>query len=253
MNKYYLSGLLLIGAAMVSCSDNDEPEGPQPNIQTITFEECEFAKDKTNNLVSGAETTYTELGASFVNKEYYTMVAGAIVSDAAKIQDSGTAPVTSVALDKTVEHAGADDTDKFCVLAQTAYSGLVDIKPRFSFKAGVEHKIVSIKVMNTTQMYEFLKYGFYSYKPLQQGDICELIITGYNKGHNETGSVKVTLGENKTGEPDVMSEWTEVDLSSLGEVNSVDFKVVWSESWSKPSPGDFSVAVDEIKFEFPAE
>lgn len=61
MNKYYLSGLLLIGAAMVSCSDNDEPEGPegpQPNIQTITFEECEFAKDKTNNLVGRGDHLY---------------------------------------------------------------------------------------------------------------------------------------------------------------------------------------------------
>ena len=237
MKKVLLLALPLM-ASIVSCSDDDGPSAPV--YEVITFESCEFAEGKTNN-VSGSTGEYKELDATFAWKDYYTMVGGDVVSSLAMISEAGTPTATSVALPEGTEHAGADGSDKFLVLLNDNY--VKDFLPEFSFAPGMERQIVSLQIMNSTAMYQYMKYGYYSYAPMAAGDYCDATITGYDAQGNETAAVTVTLADFRDGKEFIMEQWTEIDLTALGAVNKVAFALTWPDSWSKPSPKNYSVCI----------
>lgn len=62
------------------------------------------------------------------------------------------------------------------------------------------------------------------------------------------------MADYRDGKTFVMEEWTEVDLSALGEVNKVVLTATPSETLANAFYGDYyAVCVDEIRFEVPAE
>ena len=243
MKKVWMMALPLM-AAFTACSDDDGPKGPVVEYEVITFENCEFAEGAKNNVVKNAEFSYEDLGAKFVGQDYYSMYGGCVVSGAAKIQDSGTPVPLTVALPDDTEHAGADGSDKFCVLLKHDY---VEHEPQVAFEDGVERDIVSFDVMNATDMYEYMKYGWYSYQPLAAGDWVEATFTGYDATGAETGSVTVVLADMRDGKDYIMEEWTSVDAVALGKVNKVVMTMKWSDEWAKPSPKNYTVCIDNIK------
>lgn len=235
----------MLAIGFVSCSDDDPAKAIE--YETITFEDCEFPEGKLTNIVANTTGEYVELGAKFAFKDVYSMDSGDVVSSQAVISESGTPKANAVALPADTEHPGADGSDKFVVFNTNSYSALKDFLPEFSFEDGVERQIVSIDLMNSTMMYQYMKFGFYSYTPLADGDWCEVTFTGYDAEGAETGTVTVAVGDYRDGKEYIMDEWTTVDLTPLGKVNKVGVKMTWSDTWTKPSSGNWAVCADNIK------
>lgn len=248
MKKPLLFVLPMLAIGLVSCSDDDPAKAIE--YETITFEDCEFPEGKLTNIVTsstGSTGEYVELGAKFAFKDMYSMDGGDVVSSQAAISESGTPKANAVALPADTEHPGADGSDKFVVLNKNSSSLFNDFPPEFSFESGVERQIVSLDLMNSTMMYQYMKYGFYSYAPLAAGDWCEVTFTGYDAEGAETGTVTVAVGDYRDGKEYIMEEWTTVDLTPLGKVNKVAVAMNWSDTWNKPSSGNWAVCADNIK------
>lgn len=258
MKKILFYALCVPALALAACSDDDEPEkGPKTRIETISFEACEFADGKTDN--SGANnvpTSYEEFGATFSHMNYYGMVGGVVVGSSADTSENGSSmpSVLKVNGDKTAETHGADGTAKFAVFCLHNY--VEDFDMSFAFGEGVARKIVSARINNSAAYYQYMKYGRYSTAGFAAGDYCDIVFTGYDAAGSQTGTAVFSLGDYRDGREYVCAEWTEVDLTALGEVNKVvltaDIRNA-SGLVSTTSSTGFSVCVDEIAFEVPVE
>lgn len=259
MKNIYPFALALFALATTACSDddnNEQPPVPEPVIETISFEACEFADKRTDNIAdSGTENTYDEFGAKFIHYNYYTMIGGVFISSKAEMpaDADGMPGAATVAGDEKAETVGADNTAKFAVFGVDAYVENYDAS--FTFGEGVTHKILSAKVNNSARTYQYLKYGFYSKRGLKADEYCEAVFTGYDAKGAKTGSTAFALADFRSGKNFVCSEWTEVDLSALGEVNkvTVTLNLIAIAEEIQLSTEAFSLCVDEIKFELPAE
>lgn len=83
----------------------------------------------------------------------------------------------------------------------------------------------SIAVTNSTWTYYALKKGSYPAVAFGDNDYLYLYINGVKDG-KKAGTVKVTLAKGK----DILDTWQTVDLTSLGEVNSIYFQMESSDS-----------------------
>ena len=258
MKKIYVFTVALLAFAACSKNEgnnNENPE-PQPTYATISFEDCELT-DKSNIPASGEEVTYEEFGASFNCVNQYYELSGIWVANAYEVSnlDSEYSSVLSdryVICNTGAEVAGADGTAKYSVWNFTPSNET--ILPQMTFGEGVAKKIVSAKVNNVAKYWYIIKAGYYSKPGFSEGDYYEVIFTGYDAAGAVTGTVPVVLADYRDGKTFVMEEWTEVDLSALGEVNKVVLTATPSEKLSDAFYGDYyAVCVDEIKFEEPAE
>ncbi|MCM1168651.1 MAG: DUF4465 domain-containing protein [Bacteroides sp.] len=230
--------------------DPEKPDEPQdPDYDIITFESCVFPAGQKNNVIKGNEFFYEELGVRFAGVEKYSMYCGALVSGEARIAEdgNGTPLPYCVALPKDTEHPGANGSDKFGILLNI--DAIEDNEPEFGFEVGVEREIVSLDVMNSMDMHQYMAHGFYSKDSLVDGQWVKATFTGYGAQGDETGSVDVYLGDFRNGKTFIMEEWTSVDVSALGKVNKVRADMSWSEAWDKPiTPTNFTICIDNIKF-----
>lgn len=95
----------------------------------------------------------------------------------------------------------------------------------FIFNDGETHKAKGTYVTNHPWAYYNVTVGDASTRKLdQEGDYFKLIVTGYLNGQ-KTGSVDFMLAEFKEGVLKVVTDWTWLDLSDLGEVDEVYFTV----------------------------
>jgi hypothetical protein len=80
----------------------------------------------------------------------------------------------------------------------------------------------------------------------KQGDFYKTTITGYDKNGDETNSIEVYLADYRSSNPKdhfVLKDWKWIDLSSLGKVKTVKFKVSGSRNNSRGllTPGYFCI------------
>lgn len=255
MKKILFYALCIAALATAACSDDDD--SPKVRIETITFEACEFAQNKTDNTgANNVPTTYEEFGASFTHKNYYTMISGVVIGSAADTSTDGDSMPSTLKVngDKSAETHGADGTAKFAVFSTN--KSVKDYDMSFSFAEGAAYRIVAAQVCNSAAGYQYMKYGRYSTAGFAEGDYCDIVFTGYAADGSTTGTATVSLGDYRDGKEYVCSEWTTVDLRALGEVNKVvltaDIRNASGLVSTEASSG-FTVCVDEIKFEVPLE
>lgn len=262
MKKFYILSVALL--AFAACSnedgndDNSGKEPAQPTYETITFEACEIPESGKSNIpANGAENTYEECGASFTCVNELFLLSGIWVANAYE-EPNLDSEYSSVLSDRYVicgtgaEVAGADDTANYSVW--NFNSSNKSLLPQMTFGEGVAKKIVSAKVNNVAKYWYVIKAGYYSQPAFSEGDYYEVIFTGYDAAGEVTGTVPVIMADYRDGKTFVMEEWTEVDLSALGEVNKVVLTATPSETLANALYGDhYAVCVDEIKFEVPAE
>lgn len=213
----------------------------------ITFTDCEFPAGKNTNVVTGGGS-YTDFNCVFQFAERYTMVGGCVVSDIHDINDNSSSSAKSYGVALA---ADGDDLNKFVCVTKYSYLSSAEAAPAFAFENGEEREIASIDVMNSSDMYQYMVTGWYSYEPMAAGDWCLLTFTGYDAAGNVTGTVEQYLADFRDGESMVVSEWTTVATDALGKVNKVEVAVTWSDTWDKPSPSNFSVCLDNIKLPEP--
>ncbi|MDE5800347.1 MAG: DUF4465 domain-containing protein, partial [Paramuribaculum sp.] len=209
----------------------------------ITFTDCEFPAGKNTNVVTGGGS-YTDFNCVFQFAERYTMVGGCVVSDVHEINDDSSSSPKAYGVALT---ADADDANKFLYVQKYSYLSSAEAAPAFAFADGEERVISSIDVMNSTEMYQYITIGWYSYDPMAAGDWCLLTITGYDAAGEVTGTVEQYLADFRNGESMALDAWTTVNTEALGKVNKVQVAVTWADTWDKPSPSNFSVCLDNIK------
>lgn len=243
-----------------ACSDDDDPapQGPTFREVTLTFEECQFAEGKKNNVVSGQETTYTEQGCQFVHKEVYGMYGGAVISSESDKSDwqsdfPGTPGALSVIGNKEPQFAGAGQSEKFAIFWFDPYADLKDFHPSFGFEGQETHPIISARINNAAQVWQCMKIGYYSNPAFKEGDFYEVVFTGYDAAGTPGKSVTFALGDFRDGKSFLCEEWTEVDLSELGEVNKVEITYRASEAFANMMYDKFALCLDNILFHFPLE
>lgn len=105
-------------------------------------------------------------------------------------------------------------------------------------------KPVSIAVTNSTWGYYGMKNGSYPSLAFTDSSFCYLYINGVKDG-KKTGSVKVVLANGT----DILKTWQTVDLSSLGEVNSLYFQMESSDSGSYGMNNPAYFCIDEFRVE----
>lgn len=260
MKKLWMLALPLVACAFAGCSDDDdEPQDPNQGggtetpvppveYETITFEDCEYPEGKLSNFEDQTgDFEYTEHGATFKVNKYYGYATGAGVSSKALISESGSPKSGCVALAADTEHPGASGSDKFCYIGWTK-SYAAKSPQGFQFEEGVERSIVSLEIMNSTEMYQYAKYGYYSKPALPEGGNVTATFTGYNAEGEETGNVAVLLADYSSEELALISEWTEVNLESLGKINKLAVAITWSDEWTPGYGSSSSVCLDNIKF-----
>jgi hypothetical protein len=258
MKKPYLLLLpLALLAGACSDDDNNKPDTPEhSDNQVVTFEDCVFADGHTNNLETtpdGTIASYEKFDAVFTGMDYYTQLGGAIVSDRRKISDNGSGLPIDCAVAIDGENSGANGSDKYCFFSWHKYtSGTKNVLPEFRFNDGQERTMVSMMVMNSTQMLQYMQYGFYSQAGLDEGEYVSIIATGYDAAGNATGTVEFVIGDRRAGAEKYITEWTKVDLAALGTVARVEFTID-THGWSVPANNlAWSFCADDITFTLPA-
>jgi len=119
--------------------------------------------------------------------------------------------------------SGADESELFTIFKQSE-----TIDHRITFNDGNAHSLKSISINNSTYTYLTISSGF---DKKEAKDFVLLTITGYDAAGTETGNIPFLLADYRpvqTVDKYIISEWNEIDLSSLGHVQSIDFKITSS-------------------------
>lgn len=113
-------------------------------------------------------------------------------------------------------------------------------------------QVERIAVTNTTYAALSMKYGDQFGKEFEEGDWFNLTIYGWDEDENITDSVVFYLADYRSSDENehyILNEWKEIDLSDLGEVKQVSFKLNSSDlgEWGMNTPNFF--ALDDIYYE----
>ena len=112
-----------------------------------------------------------------------------------------------------------------------------------TMKDGVARLVESLYFNNTCWTLNYLKNGDGETGPIAPDGYLRVMVSGY-KGDEFTGMVEFSLAEGL----DVTESWTKVDLSSLDEVDRLEFFMYGSlelhNSWGLAAPAYF--AIDDI-------
>lgn len=222
----------------------------------VTFEDCDLG-DAHNNIVSGQESFYREDGIRFVNNSLASLFSGVVVSDASEVSDweaeyvGQCAPYRVITTDAS-KPAGADGSAKYAVFYyDKTIATSSDYMPEFKFSGGEVHKILSLDVNNIADIWQKCKIGFYSKPAFSEGDYYDVVFTGYDADGNETGTVTVPMADFRDGKTLILNEWTNIDLSELGEINKLSVTYDSTDTFNELfyNTGVYGVCIDNIKFE----
>lgn len=253
MKKFYFVAMLLCaGFAFTSCSNDEEdpivtPEPPTPEAPkdvTIDFEgatwEALIDPKQNNGALLYNETvqykwTDAQTGLSgWVNgaEDYYNpdkitymfWNGGTAISNYVCATD---AMYCSAEYQLSVP---VSNGSKNFAIGYCGFGGPTTI----SLPEGVDRLFKSIDVCTSTWLLGALK-GFDSYaSALPEDGNYYLVLTGYKAGSTEAaGSVKVSFAS----EGKILDTWKTVDISSLGEINSITFAI---ESTDNKQPTYFA-------------
>ncbi len=90
MKKISFFALAACALAFNACNGDDTPDTPKTRIETISFEDCEFAANKSDNTGAyNEEIAYEEFGAAFAHWNYYNMYGGAVIGGSADTSADG--------------------------------------------------------------------------------------------------------------------------------------------------------------------
>ena len=109
-----------------------------------------------------------------------------------------------------------------------------------------------IAVTNTTYAYFSIRDGDDFATQFQQGDWFKLTAYGWNEGEEITDSVEFYLADYRDEDQEkhyIIDQWETIDLSSLGEIAKLSFKLTSSDvgDWGINTPNYF--ALDDINYE----
>jgi hypothetical protein len=110
-----------------------------------------------------------------------------------------------------------------------------------------EYSIKSVMVTNSTYAYLDMKKGSAFGKKFATGDWFKVIIKGF-KAKVQTSSVDVFLADFRNGKSDILKTWQKVDISTLGQIDSVAFNFDSSDKSGSWLNTPAYVCIDNIEF-----
>lgn len=219
----YLKSILLAVAAMVAvaCEPNG---GDDVKTETVTFSNVMLFENGYMN-----QKTYTEEPWIFVN-EY----------DATYGSWSGFAFSTL----NDVENATFENQySVFCkqtpsTFAVAYYESYMKNPAVFRVADGQVRKLRSVDVCNATYAALTMRNGNAWSKKFASGDWFKVIFTGYDVYGKVSGTVEFYAADFRNGKSYICSEWTKVDLSSLGAIYKVEISMDSSDTgeWGVNTP-----------------
>lgn len=243
--KFLLLALAIPAAFTFTSCDPDDVITIDPvetyELRIIDFESAEL--DETGVL---GDESYEEKGMNFVNDFTdwgggMTSWYGFAVSDNTDMETPGYPNQYSVYGD-----GGYDGSEKFGVAYESAFMGP---ETCFStFGEGAEYEIEYAWMTNSTYTYLALKNGEAPATAFGDGDWFLLTITGFDAEGDETGAVKVYLADFRDGKSFIMTEWTKVDLTSLGAVNKLVYKFTSTDSGAAGINTPTYVCIDNVAY-----
>ena len=164
---------------------------------------------------------------------------------------------SGIAVSQWKDKATAGTTNECSVYGNGGHSGSATFGVSFGATSiyfnttGAEYVIEEMWVMNSTYAALSMMNGdafgakIFSYA---DGDWFKLTVKGYASNSTvETGTVEFYLADFRTAtSPGIVTEWSKVDLTSLGKVHSLKFELSSSDigSWGMNTPGYF--CIDDI-------
>lgn len=219
----YLKSILLAVAAMVvvACEPNG---GDDVKTETVTFSNVMLFENGYMN-----QKTYTEEPWTFVN-EY----------DATYGSWNGFAFSTL----NDVENATFENQySVFCkqtpsTFAVAYYESYMKNPAVFRVADGQVRKLRSVDVCNATYPALTMRNGNAWSKKFASGDWFKVIFTGYDVYGKVSGTVEFYAADFRNGKSYICSEWTKVDLSSLGAIYKVEISMDSSDTgeWGVNTP-----------------
>lgn len=224
-----MMALLAAAIAFTAC-DKGETNGPeaQYNSYTVGFEDAELPAE---GYIVKADYSYSEQGVTFPQK--FTDWGGGSTSWSGFAVSNKTDKETAGYLNQYSVYGdgGFGGSKQFAVAYYSSYDGDLE----FSFGEGEEHEFEYLYVTNSTYAALAVKNGEGNAKAFADGDWFKMTITGYDTATKAGNSVDVYLADYRDGKSFIMTDWTKVDLSSLGTVNKLGF--TFSSTDNDPESG----------------
>lgn len=276
-NFFKLLPVVLLGLALAACDDDNDAELPaQPELRVLTFEDNDYRgtdngglgfKDWTS-LIDKVQNNGPLLypgddseGAWRYNwnDENNTFLASKLPRnyDANKFWGGGHAVSNYADTDLThgdpahqlsvYGNGGHNGSKNFCIHNGYAEAGDENTKlPSIYFSDGVKRVVDHMWVANTTYVANIIVNGDKMNTPFGEEDFLVVTAVGRNLVGDETGRTEIFLARGT----DYLKEWTNWNLSSLGEVASIEFNVKSSKrnQYGMSVPGYF--AYDDVAVRF---
>ncbi len=80
----------------------------------------------------------------------------------------------------------------------------------------------------STYTYLDIKNGSAFSSPFKDGDYYKVQIEGFDINNNSTGKLDSYLADFRSGKTYIVTNWTKVDLTALGKVKKIEFKIISS-------------------------
>lgn len=229
--NFYLWATLIAGVFVFSsCEKENEEQTITVNFEDVTLNSEGFWNGSDLSGVPQTEESYgieitqyygsfKSNSVSFLNQyvEDWTSWSGFACSN---WKDKTNAQITENQYSVYAD-GGANGSEKFAVS-----NGISN----FKFAEGVTKTIQNVMVNNTTCAYFSIKNGDLFAKKFEAGDWFKLTFTGFDAQENKTGTTEFYLADFRNGKTYICTDWTKVELSSLGKVNKVEISLSSSDN-----------------------
>ena len=237
MKKNFLL-IIVVALLLVGCESETDV-----TYTTVTFEDA--STESLANSIDGANLyggeypgyydAVTDLEFGLLDEDFYR--GGIVLSQWNDTTTSGYTNQCSVYYkDKSTGYGGNNGSRIFAVHYGSDNSSYLygwDARSFIGFAGeGIEKVFDHFYVNNSTQTVISMRDGDSFSAPLgyENDDWFKLVITGLDKDGNETGNVEFYLADfRKSSSGGIVTEWTKVDLYSLGMVNKLRFDLKASQ------------------------
>ncbi len=219
MKQLKFIALLAMALFVASC----EPNGSDDiKTKTVTFSNAMLFEGGYMN-----EQSYTEEPWTFVNNQTEYSWNGFAFS---ALNDTKTAGYEN--------EFSVFSTTTPSTFAVAYYEAYMNTPAMFRVIDGQVRKLVSVDVCNSTYTALSIRDGSNFSKKFASGDWYKVIFTGYDVYGKESGTVEFYAADFRNGKSYICSDWTKVDLSSLGAVMSVEITMDSSDTgeWGINTP-----------------
>ncbi len=212
--------LLAIAAMLATACDGDD--GDEIKTETVTFSNVMLLNDGYQNSAS-----YTEEPWYFINSQDEYSWYGFAFST---LNDTKTAGPTN---EFSVFTTATPST-----FALAYYQAYLNTPVTFRVNDGQVRKVRSIDVCNSTYTALAIRDGSNFSRKFTSGDWYKVIFTGYDVYNKASGTVEFYAADFRNGKSYICSEWTKVDLSSLGAVSKIEITMDSSDTgdWGINTP-----------------